>query len=134
MNALAVAREIAAPPPAYSRHFEAPRWWPEWIAQVLASAAPAVEDRAPSVADHARADATTRPATPAADLPGNRELREALAAVAAAEADVDLDPLAAAAVRHQLFLARRAWRAGVEQAAGPSAQGCSCAAEGHAAP
>lgn len=127
MNAIAVAREIAAPPPAYSRHFEAPRWWPEWIAQVLSSAAAA--------GTHvARADAAPQPGPSAADLLDGHALRAALAAVAAAEADVESDPLAIAAARHQLFLARRAWRAGVEQAAGPSAQWCSCAAEGRATP
>lgn len=127
MNAIAVAREIAAPPPAYSRHFEAPRWWPEWIAQVLSSAAAAGTHAA-------RADAAPQPGSSAADLLDGHALRAALAAVAAAEADVESDPLATAAARHQLFLARRAWRAGVEQAAGPSAQWCSCAAEGRATP
>ncbi len=125
MNAIAVAREIAAPPPAYSRHFEAPRWWPEWIAQVLSSAAAA--------GTHvARADAAPQPGPSAAELLDGHALAAALAAVAAAEADIAADPLAIAAARHQLFLARRAWRAGVEQAAGPSAQWCSCAAEGRA--
>ena len=75
MNAIAVAREIAAPPPAYSRHFEAPRWWPEWIAQVLSSAAAA--------GTHvARADAAPQPGPSAADLLDGDALRAALAAVA----------------------------------------------------
>jgi len=126
MIELAVARQVAIPAPPHSRHFEAPAWWPEWIAQVLAAPAPARP---------ARADATARGAapTPEGAYPAAvAALRSALrdAREADAHADPGADAWAATVAEHQVHLARRAVRALLDAAAatGPGSrlEWCLC--------
>lgn len=119
MNELAVAREIGAPTAPHSRHFEAPRWWPEWIAQVLATAgAPRRREPPPPPAPAGHASAATA-------------LREALALLQAAEAGAP-DALPLAVARHEVYRARRALRAllDLELGDGPGSrlEWCGCGA------
>jgi hypothetical protein len=124
---VAVARAIASPTLPYSRHFEAPRWWPEWIAQVLATPArprvvPAMR-QTPAIApaDAQAADVQAAAAAQAAGLEAaygaaagalRAALREAQEAVALA------DDWAAAMAQHQVYLARRALRTLLDSATG----------------
>jgi hypothetical protein len=145
MIELAVAREVAIPPPPYSRHFEAPGWWPEWISQVLAAPEPAPT---PTPTRQSRAVARARvvvagtegargvaptpegayPAAAAALRSALREARE----VAAADPRSDgwADDWAATVAEHQVHLARRAVRTLLDTAAatGPGSrlEWCLC--------
>jgi hypothetical protein len=140
MIELAVAREVAIPPPPYSRHFEAPGWWPEWISQVLAAPAPTRPARAVARArvvvagtEGARGVAPTPegayPAAAAALRGALREAREA-AACADPRADGWADDWAATVAEHQVHLARRAVRTLLDAAAatGPGSrlEWCLC--------
>ncbi len=100
MIEFAVAREIASPALPHSRHFEAPRWWPEWIAQVLAAERPLAG---------LRLGARPAPQEAAAFLSAAATLRGALRE--AQEAAALADDWALAVARHQVYLAHRALRA-----------------------
>lgn len=105
MNRLAIAREIAAPTAPHSHHFEAPRWWPEWIAQVLATAsATRRREPLPTLAPSGYAAAATA-------------LRAALALQHEAEAGTP-GALPLAVARQDVFRARRALRAQMDLALG----------------
>jgi hypothetical protein len=119
MIEVAVAREIAAPTLPHSRHFEAPRWWPEWIAQVAVgtaspratiTATPALA-AAPAASARAAASPETAYALAAATL--RAALRDAREAIAGA------DDWAVTTAQHQVYLARRAVRTLLETATGP---------------
>lgn len=117
MTRLAVARQIAAPTAPYSRHFEAPRWWPEWIAQVLATAgAPRRREPPPTLAPSGYAAAAAA-------------LRAALALQHEAMAGA-ADALPLAVAQQEVFRARRALRAEMDLALGdgPGArlEWCGC--------
>jgi len=113
MIEVAVVRQIAAPAPPHSRHFETPRWWPEWIAQVLAA------DASPEAA---------YPAAAAALRSAKRDLEDAR---------VSADDWAVTVAQHQVFIARRARRGLLEAAAAPGPgsrlEWCLCADEEAAA-
>jgi hypothetical protein len=123
MIEVAVAREVAVPTLPHSRHFEAPRWWPEWIAQVAAgptrprltaAAAPALPAAAaPPAAGGRSVVATPESAYGQAAAALRGALRDAQEAVTGA------DDWAAMMAQHQVYLARRALRALLETAAGP---------------
>ncbi len=144
MIQVAVAREVAIPTPPYSRHFEAPCWWPEWISQVLAEPTPAPAPACPARAvararvavacpSGARGAALTpEGAYPAAAAALRGALREAREAAAAADPRSDgwADDWAATVAEHQVHLARRAVRALLDAAAatGPGSrlEWCLC--------
>lgn len=124
MNDVAVAREIGAPTAPHSRHFEAPRWWPEWIAQVLATAGtPHRREPPPPVAAAGYAAAALA-------------LREALALQREAETGAP-DALPLAVARQEVFRARRALRAQLDLALGDGPGSrldwCGCGAASGAA-
>lgn len=123
MNELAAAREIGAPLAPYSRHFEAPRWWPEWIAQVLSTAgAPRRRALAPAPAPES---------PPAGYEAAAAALRTALALLRDAEAGAP-DALPLAVARQEAYLARRALRVELDLALGDGPgtrlEWCGCAA------
>jgi len=115
----AVAREIACLAPPHSRHFEAPRWWPEWIAQVLAAERPRSR---PRLEAHPAADEAAAFLNAAGTL--RSALREAQEAAALA------DDAVLTVARHQVYLARRALRAVLDAVAadgpGNRLEWCSC--------
>ncbi len=121
MNDVAVAREVASPAPPHSRHFEAPAWWPEWIAQVLAAPVPA---RAAPEAAVARVAAPSPEGAYAAAVAALRSaVREAREAAASA------DDWATTVAEHQVHLARRAVRTLLDAAAtgpGNRLEWCQC--------
>jgi hypothetical protein len=127
MTELAVAREVAMPTPPYSRHFEAPAWWPEWISQVLSApdaprpARPSVRTRitAPCAAGSRVAAPTPEGAYPAAAAALRAALRDAGEAAATADPRSGgwADDWAATVAEHQVHLARRAVRALLDAAA-----------------
>ena len=126
MIEVAVAREVASPAPPHSRHFEAPAWWPEWIAQVLAAPAPA--RRATAGVVTGAAAATPEGAYPAAVAALRTALRDAREA--AASTDEGALDWARTVAEHQVHLARRAVRALLDAAAaaGPGSrlEWCQC--------
>ncbi|MCU0759577.1 MAG: hypothetical protein MUF07_10360 [Steroidobacteraceae bacterium] len=130
MNDLALAPDFAAPVPAAApaRAPDSPRWWHEWISQVLAATPPRAA-AAPRAARHAPAGPAP---APDAILAAAGALREARRALHDLEAGGDAEPLALAVARQQLHLARRAWQERVEQLAGPGAHWCLCSLEGAA--
>ncbi len=120
-------RETAAPAPTRSRHFKTPRGWPEWIAQVLASAGAATSAAMPVTP----AVAAYPAAFPAAAAALHAALREVDDAVTTA------DDWAVTVARHQVFLARRALRAMLDAtvSAGPGSrlEWCLCGEDARAA-
>jgi hypothetical protein len=139
MIQVAVAREVAIPTASYSRHFQAPAWWPEWIAQTLAAPVPARPARAGASRAHVTAVSapigrvtapTPEGAYPAAAAALRSALREAREAAAEARADGGTDDWAATVAEHQVHLARRAVRALLDAAAatGPGSrlEWCLC--------
>jgi len=119
MIEFAVTREIASPALPHSRHFDAPRWWPEWIAQVLAAERPLARSRL---------DARTAADEASAFLSAAGTLRSALRE--AQETAALADDWALAVARHQVYLARRALRAVLDAVAadgpGNRLEWCSC--------
>jgi type VI protein secretion system component VasF len=130
MNDLALAQDVVAPVAAPARSPDPPRWWQEWISQVLAATPPRPAAASPA-AGRAAPD-PSQPAPPDAMLAAARALREARRVLRELEAGADAEPLALAVARQQLHLARRAWQERVEQVGGPGAHWCLCALEGAA--
>jgi hypothetical protein len=126
---VAVARAIASPTLPYSRHFEAPRWWPEWIAQVLAAPArPRIVPAAPRAPATAPADARAAAMAQAAHSARAAGIEAAYGAAAGAlrgalrdaqEAVAGADDWAITTAQHQVYLARRAVRTLLETATAP---------------
>lgn len=111
-----VSREVALWSLSPSFHFEVPQRWPEWVAQVLASALPLpTRDRAPP---------SQRNAIPAFETAA-LELRTAMRDLA--DLEVSADRLVLAAWRHRVHLARHQLRSLLDEAGcGNHLEWCTC--------